>query len=494
MKPFLLLSLLVVLLGPAPPALSQSPGEISYVDHSVMPDGPLGDMISELLATINANDAAAIANFINERCAASFRDIAPMETHVDVFLNTYHETGGLDFHSIRTYVPARPDETVIILKDRNYHAWRAIVLEYNTQSDEITSLQFATARTPSNVVEPAIGSDDQLVAHITTFMQRICDKGVFSGTVLVARGDDILFERACGEASKRFHVPNNIDTKFNLGSMNKMFTSTAILQLAERGKLSLDDAISMYVDTSWLPETITARVTVRHLLTHTSGLGSYFNETYWQSSRERFRKVSDYQPLVRGDFLRFEPGSDYRYSNTGMLLLGVVIESASGQDYFDYIRQHIYQPAGMRNTDCYAMDEPVENLAIGYIPNRSNGLGWENNIYKHVLMGGPAGGGFSTVRDLHKYARAMQQGKLVSASSREAMWTDHHGHAYGYGFSVEQGKAGRIVGHGGGFPGLNANLDIFTDAGLIVAVLSNHHRGASPVARYIYDLIHRMPS
>ncbi|HQU61391.1 MAG TPA: serine hydrolase domain-containing protein, partial [Saprospiraceae bacterium] len=263
----------------------------------------------------------------------------------------------------------------------------------------------------------------------------------------------------------------------------------AVMQLVEQGKVKLDDPISQYVDESWLPKSITDKVTVHHLLTHTSGLGSYFNETYEKSSRELFRKVDDYKPLVQGDTLAFEPGARFRYSNTGMLLLGVVIEKATGQDYFDYIREHIYQPAGMTHTDCYEMDYPVENLAIGYIPDPDSPYKWQNNLYKHVIKGGPAGGGFSTVGDLHRFARALQTGQLLNKSSLEKLWTDYAGANYGYGFSVEQGPEGKVVGHGGGFPGLNSNLDIFLDKGFIVAVMSNYDNGASPLAGRIKQMV-----
>ena len=298
----------------------------------------------------------------------------------------------------------------------------------------------------------------------------------------------MVFTRACGEASKRFHVANKLDTKFNLGSMNKMFTATAILQLVEKGKVALDDPISKYVDESWLPKSITDKVTVHHLLTHTSGLGSYFNDTYWNGSRELYRSVEDFKPLVQGETLSFEPGERFGYSNTGMLLLGVVIQSATGQDYFDYIRKNIYRPAGMINSDSYEMDFPVENLAIGYVPAPNSPWKWENNLYKHVIKGGPAGGGFSTVEDLFRFARALQSGKLVSKTSLDKLWTAHTDR-YGYGFSVENGPAGKVVGHSGGFPGLNGNLDIFLDKGYTVAVLSNYDNGASPLARRIYELI-----
>ncbi len=470
---------------------AQMPGEKSYHDESVMPGGKKGERIQSLIATVNSNNPDQISRFINEECAEKFKKIAPMEEHINVVLNFRRTTGGVDFHSIRTYVPERK-ETVVILKDRNFESWRAFVITFDKSEDLlIASLYFNIARTPSNVQESNL-TEKQFIQMTKDVLQRICKSDVFSGSLLIAKGEEILFTHACGEASKRFHVPNNIDTKFNLGSMNKMFTSVSIVQLVEKGLLSFDDTIDKYVDESWLPKDITSKITIHHLLTHTSGLGSYFNETYMNGSKALYRKVNDFKPLVKGEKPAFEPGKRFRYSNTGMLLLGVVIESVTGQSYFDYIRKNIYEPAGMKNSDCYEMDYPVENLAIGYSPDPNSKYGWQNNLFKHVIKGGPAGGGFSTVGDLHRFARAIQAGKLVSTDSLKILWKDYAGASYGYGFTIVEGPNGKVVGHSGGFPGINGKLDIYLDKGYIVAVLSNYDNGASPVAQKISQLLARV--
>lgn len=331
--------------------------------------------------------------------------------------------------------------------------------------------------------------DSKLAQKVKELVDGLCASDQFSGTVLLAHGEQVVFEKACGEASKRFHVANNMDTRFNLGSMNKMFTAIAIMQLVEKGKVKLDDPLSKYVNKSWLPREITDKVTIHHLLSHSSGLGSYFNETYWNGSRALYRTVEDFKPLVQGEKLAFEPGKKFRYSNTGMLLLGVVIEKASGEDYFEYIRKNIYGPAGMVNSDSYEMDQPVENLAIGYVPTKKNEYGWENNLYKHVIKGGPAGGGFSTARDLHKFAMALTGEKLVSRSSLDRLWKDYYDEEYGYGFQIISSTKGTIVGHSGGFPGLSANLNIYLDQGYIIVVMSNYDSKAFEVAAEIKKLI-----
>ena len=470
---------------------AQMPGEKSYHDEPVMPGSKKGQRIQSLIATVNSNDPDQIRRFMNEECTEKFRNFAPMEEHINVFLGFRRTTGGVDFHSIRTYVPERK-ETIVILKDRNFESWRAFVMTFDKSEDLlIAGLSFNIARTPSNVKESYL-NEKQFLQMITDVIQRICERDVFSGTVLIARGDELLLTHACGEASKRFHVPNNIETKFNLGSMNKMFTATAVTQLVEKGLLSFQDTIDKHVDESWLPKEITSKITVHHLLTHTSGLGSYFNETYMKGSKGLYRKVNDFKPLLKGEKPAFEPGKRFRYSNTGMLLLGVVIESVTGQSYFDYIRKNIYEPAGMKNSDSYEMDYPVENLAIGYSPDLKSKYGWQNNLFKHVIKGGPAGGGFSTVGDLHRFALAFQAGKLVSVDSLKTILKDHSGENYGYGFGIAEGPSGKVVGHGGGFPGINGKLDIYLDKGYIVAVLSNYDNGANPVAQKISQLLARV--
>jgi CubicO group peptidase (beta-lactamase class C family) len=486
------LSLFLLFLWAVQAVSAQRPGETSYSDEPVMPKGKIGERIQSVIDTLNSNSPERIRRFIEGECTEKFRNFAPMDEHIAVFLRVRRETGGADFHSIRTYVPERKSETVVILKDRNFESWRAFTVRF-ADSDNylIDGLGFNEARTPTDVKEPPL-TEKQFIQTLKELINRLCERDVFSGAVLVARGDEVLFSQACGEASKSFHVPNNIETKFNLGSMNKMFTATAIVQLAEKGLISFQDPISKYVDESWLPKDIASKITIHHLLTHTSGLGSYFNEKYEQSSRELFRQVNDYKPLVQGDKPAFEPGTRYSYSNTGMFLLGVVIESVTGQSYFDYISKNIYEPAGMKNSDSYEMDYPNENLAIGYSPDWKSKQGWQNNLYKHVIKGGPAGGGFSTVGDLHRFARALLAGKLVSLESLKTMWTSHSSGNYGYGFGISDGPNGKVVGHSGGFAGINGDLDIYVDRGYIVAALSNYDNGASPVSSKISQLLARL--
>lgn len=331
--------------------------------------------------------------------------------------------------------------------------------------------------------------------ELDAFINDLVEKDTFSGAVLLAKGDKILYSAARGLASKRFSVPNNIQTKLNLGSMNKMFTSTAVMQLVEQGRISLTDKLSHFLDESWLPHAVSDKIEIQHLLTHASGLGSYFTDEFFSASKARFIKLEDYKPLIVNDTLEFEPGTGYRYSNTGMFLLGAVIEAVTGKSYFAFIDESIYQPAGMINSGCYEMDQPVPNLAIGYAPDESRETGWVNNLYMHVLKGGPAGGCFSTVEDLTNFAAALTQHKFLTGKMTDLLFspkTEFHQEPYGYGFRNSGSTEHRIVGHSGGFPGISANLDIFIDDGYVSVVLSNYGGAARPVVNKIRELVRQL--
>lgn len=335
-----------------------------------------------------------------------------------------------------------------------------------------------------------LGAD--ALTDLDAFISDLVEKDTFSGTVLLAKDGKVIYSAARGLASKRFSVPNNLQTKLNLGSMNKMFTATAMMQLVEQNKISLDDKLDQFLDDSWLGKDISSKIEIQHLLTHSSGLGSYFTEDFFSGSKNKFRALADYKPLIVGSTLRFEPGTDYRYSNTGMFLLGAVIEAVSGQDYFSYIDQYIYEPAAMINSGCYEMDQPVPNLAIGYTPDESKATGWVNNLYMHVLKGGPAGGCFSTVEDMLRFANALTNYRLLSEKNTKALYTSKpafHQESYGYGFNISGTPNNRIVGHSGGFLGINGNLDIFIDDGYVSVVLANYGGAARPVAEKIRDLV-----
>lgn len=484
-------SLLFLCLGL--PCFAQS----NYTDSSELPNKPATKHLEPFLKIWNSGDAEQVESFIKEYYDPELLDAASMEQHISLVLNTNRRHGDHVFHSVRNFDEPRPKtELVVILKTTRTELWHAFTINVSPEKPhKINGLDLKVAAPPSNLPELSALTPQEAVSELDSYLQRMADKDVFSGSVLLAKGGKVLYKAAYGMASKRFNAPNNIETKFNLGSMNKMFTSVAIMQLVEQGKLSLNDKLSKFTDESWLAKEMSEKIEIRHLLTHSSGLGSYFNQTYMTTSKNLYRSLDDYKPLIVDEILRFEPGSDNAYSNTGMFMLGVVIEKVSGQDYFSYIRDHIYKPAGMINSDSYEMDQPVPNLAIGYSPNSDNDSGWSNNLYKSVLKGGPAGGGFSTVDDLHRFALALTEFKLLDREYTEKTYSpkpDLHSPNYGYGFGVRRHANNRIIGHNGGFVGISSNMDIYLDQGYISIVLSNYSNGSRPIENKIRGLLDRV--
>jgi CubicO group peptidase (beta-lactamase class C family) len=287
-----------------------------------------------------------------------------------------------------------------------------------------------------------------------------------------------------------------LDSKLNLGSMNKMLTSVVIGQLVDEGKLSFQDPVSKLLGGKGWTKADLSKVRVEHLLSHTSGLGSYFNDTYTRTARQLLRTVDDYKTLVAEETLAFEPGTRWQYSNTGMLLAGAVIEAATGRDYFGVVRERVYAKAGMPNSDSYDVDLVVPNLAIGYARERTaSGAQWRANTLEHVVRGGPAGGGYSTARDLLAFAEALRGGTLVSPATRERLWSprpDLRSEQYGLGFALGTDPLGRRVGHSGGFPGISSTLDIYPDAGWTIVVLSNMDNGSQPVEEKLREVAGRI--
>lgn len=441
----------------------------------------------EIVTLINEATPASIRAYIDSAFGGGMRTV-PMDAHLNFLFGQRHRTRGLEW-----------------LEGTADNAGSATGLARSRLTGETVAIGVRVeAAAPYRIIgvgqrpapprpgeaPPRVTSDQDLASQVERYAGTLAAADVFSGAVLLAKDGKVLLARAWGIANKDFEAPNRVDTRFNLGSMNKMFTAVAIAQLAERGKLSFDDPLSRFVPD--FPSAEAARkIRIRHLLSHTSGLGSYFNETFDRSSRARFRTVDQMMELARGDSLAFEPGTRWAYSNTGMLVLGKVIEVASGQDYFSYVREHIYGPAGMTGSDSYDLDRVNPNLAVGYDREfLEDGTGrFRNNLFMHVIRGGPAGGGYSTVEDLLRFAEALKAGRLVGRAYVDSLLAPRpelNSPGYGYGFSVEPGG---IVGHSGGFPGISSNLDIFRESGYVAVVLANYGGASQPVVQRIRQLV-----
>jgi CubicO group peptidase (beta-lactamase class C family) len=452
------------------------------------PETPAARRVAELVRIINQTEAAATKKFIDETYGGELSQM-PFGAHLNFIAQLRDRTRGVEFRGIQD---SSATEATALLRAKLTDDWMALRVSVEPNAPHrITGIGMRPPKVPAGERAAKTLTDAERARELEAYVQKLAEADVFSGAVLLAKDGKVLFEKAYGEASKGFRVPNRPDTKFNLGSMNKMFTAVAVAQLAERGKLSFEDPLAKFLP-DFPSKEAAQKIKLKHLLTHTSGLGSYFNQKFMESSRARYRTVDDMMKLAEGETLAFEPGTKWAYSNTGMLVLGAVIEKVTGQSYFDYVRENIYKPAGMSNTDAYELDLDPPNLAIGYQKefNEDGTTRFRNNIFQHVIRGGPAGGGYSTVGDLLKFDAALRANKLVGAEYVRQLLSpkpELNSPEYGYGFGVN--TKNRTAGHSGGFPGISSNLDMFLDSGYTAIVMSNYGGGSQPVSRKMQELI-----
>jgi CubicO group peptidase (beta-lactamase class C family) len=326
-----------------------------------------------------------------------------------------------------------------------------------------------------------------MINALRNFIQQQSEADRFSGAVLVAKDNKIILEYACGYANKEKEILNSIDTKFNLGSLNKMFTGVAIAQLVQRGKLSFADTVGTYLH-KYPNDEVKEKVTIHHLLTHTSGMGHYLNEKY-MLSRTKLKTIDDFVSLFADDPLLFEPGTKCQYSANGFTLLGKIIEVITGETYYEYIRNNIFTAAKMHDTDSYEIitNDLDPDIAVGYTNRtdiqgnvRTDGIRVDN-LWINLIKGDSGGSGYSTCHDLLNFAIALINNKLLSPEMTKLVLTPHvyegskdgQSKNEGYGFQVWDINGYKRIGHPGRFAGVNARFDVYPDLGYTVIVLAN---------------------
>jgi len=463
MRSHILLVLAALCIGITPPPLRS---------QGVVPETPAGRRLNEWLAVVNRGDAADAARFQ--------QDAFVMPRDPQGMLRLRQQSGGLVFDRTQESIETK---IVAVVNQRSNGGSVLVTLETEpTAPYRIARLELRPGEAGAPVSR--LGEAEALAATLAE-AERRASADRFSGAILIGRGDTVLFERAYGFADREGHIANISDTKFRLGSMNKMFTAVAIAQLAETGKLAFSDSLAKHVP-DYPNKELATRVTIDQLLTHTAGTGDIFGPEYVKN-RGRLRNLSDYVAVYGSRGLEFEPGSRWSYSNYGFVLLGVIIERASGQSYYDYVREHVYRPAGMSSSDSFPEGTMVPGLAIGYM---KDGTGWKPNTDTLPLRGNSAGGGHSTVGDLWRFSRALRGYKLLNAPDTELVTTGKVEMGprakYGYGFGDIDENGVRSLGHNGGAPGMNAELKIYPRSGYVVAVLANlDPPAATEIANFI---------
>lgn len=329
-------------------------------------------------------------------------------------------------------------------------------------------------------------SRDEITAALNAWFEELAGQDLFSGTALVARSGKPIFEGAWGMATKRWSVPNNPETRFDLGSINKSFTKIAIGQLLEQGKLKLDGVIGDYLP-DYPNAEVARKVTLRQLLDHSGGLGDIFTEEFFKSDKAQYRQPADFFWLFAEKKPEFEPGTRQSYSNAGFMVLGAIIAAVSGESYDQYVARHIFEPAGMSHAGFFAHDEPVANVAEGYTRQGPDGEeeAWRSNVLMLPVKGNSAGSAQATALDLLHFDNALREYRLLSPAYTEWYFGGPEPQS-GVASGAPTGRAKAATGIAGGAPGVSAALE--GDGDLTVIVLSNYD---PPVTEQVAQALRR---
>ncbi len=312
----------------------------------------------------------------------------------------------------------------------------------------------------------AAGLWGQDTARMEQVVESYVNDGKFMGTVLVARGTQALLDKGYGSADLEWGVANAPGTKFRLGSVTKQFTAASILMLEERGKLSVEDPVKKYIagaPAAW------DKITLRNLLTHTSGIPNFTSFPEYSKMEPFPAKPAQILALFENKPLEFAPGAKMSYCNSGYVVLGMVVEKASGESYAKFVQDNIFTPLGMKDSGYDSNREVIPHRASGYVRDKK---GFENAGYVDMTIPFSAGALYSTTEDLLKWEQGLFGGKLLKPESLKKMTTPYLNH-YAFGLFVNEVKGRTVVSHGGGIEGFNTHLAYYPEDKLTVVVLSN---------------------
>ena len=350
-------------------------------------------------------------------------------------------------------------------------------------SVSVTQSSIATESSPPSptlVLEKAASKIDKSLNYFTKW-------GTFTGAVLVARNGEVLLSQGYGLADRDKNLPNTPQTKYRLGSITKQFTAMAILILQARDKLNVQDFICSYI-----PECPVAwqDITIHHLLIHTSGIPNITNFPDFQAIKATPSPPLQTIARFKDKPLDFQPGEQWSYSNSGYILLGYIIEQASGQSYEAYLEENIFEPLQMTNS---GYDHNDGSLATGYTGFYAN---WEKPDYIDMTLPYSAGGLYSTVEDLYRWDQALVTEQLVSQELLDLMFTPHvkmdNELSYGYGWVVGELNHHQVAAHGGGIEGFVTEIRRYPDDDVTIIVLSNRDTTntanmSDQIARAVFD-------
>lgn len=421
-----------------------------------IPDTPAGRFASTLVNAYNSADPAQL-----ERFNALYGRLTPPQFWIDMHVTTGRLT------PVRIEATGPNAMTVLFSAEIGDSFWKWMI-EADPANPMKIDLGLTTADRPPEFAIPRLAR-----AELHREMARKLAQDVaadrFAGTVMVSRHGGVIYESASGLADRAAMTPVTMDTRFRIGSANKMFTAIAVLQLVERGRIALDAPVGTYL-TDYPNAEFARSVTIRQLLTHTGGADDIFTPEY-EARRLEVRTLADYVTLFGSRAPDNSDEGKNAYANYGFVLLGRIVEVVSGVDYYRYVQDNIFRPAGMTDTGSLPETDSVPNRSRGY--TRSQGR-LADNADRLPYRGSAAGGGYTTAADLIRFGSALRSGRLLSSELVDQATSPQRPDGwYGFGFWIGGQGPTRNWGHGGGAPGMNAAFRVFPELDAIVVALAN---------------------
>jgi CubicO group peptidase (beta-lactamase class C family) len=442
-----------------------------------LPCTPAAARLRDLLALFSAFAPSAIAAYIDAHFTEANQKLEPLSSRIG-FFHDWHARGPITIVQLRKSEPQYIE--TLIEQQFSKERWLFAIQVAALSPHPIDKVLAARAPLP---IWPTPADDHSAASRFIDYMDHLAQRDLFSGVVLLARNGSLLAHRPYGVANRDFNIPNTLATRFNVASLTKSWTAIAAAQLIESKQLSFDDAVARFVA---YPEPSSAkRIQIKHLLSHTSGLQDYFTDELYRTPRHHIRTIDDYLALSRHQLPSFAPGAKWSYSNTGMVLLGKIIDIITGS-YLDHVDTNIFKRANMEDAEFIELDHVNSNVAIGYTKTWTTaGPIVKNNIFENFVGGCPAGGAYATSLDIFRFAEAFTANRLVSREMATLLTTpkpELNAPDYGFGFAIHTNRA--LYGHSGGMLGASANLDItLNPPGWVAVVLANELTMRAPVLK-----------
>ncbi len=418
-----------------------SPFERAKAQTLTIKNGKLTELISTFIDVYNSGDSVEYKNwFIN-----SGLNKTEIENAVKSNLNAYGYIGKVKIRKTNIVSSTKVEAWVQTFAYDSW--WKFSVVTDSTQNFKYRIIQPAGFN--ESFIQKGKLSENEIISGVDSYCKRLADSNVFAGNVFIALKDRVIYSKSFGNNPQG--APNNFEQQFGLASLGKMFTAVNILQLIEQEQICLDSTVATYLP-QYKNKVIAKEVTIRHLLTHTSGMGDFFESPDYQKNAANYKTTADFLPLLESDTLSFKPGSSWQYSNSGFILLAAIIEKVTGKRFVSYVETNILQKAGMTKTE----------------------------------VGSGAGGGLSTISDLFQFANALKSNKLLNPETTKLFFEYTVDGTWGLGSAHQKLGTEMIFGHGGDYEGVCTDFSMYLKSGHTVIILSNTD---PPFAHFISDKI-----